>query len=311
MMKTILRDVMDSFQQKVDSRVDKIEGMVNAMQNEACYDYGFDGADQTYYNDGWVYADGTHHTHDISEDEAENTEDEEPPPKKSKTEPAPDKSPQPDSGTARLLNKVKQKYGVKEGQQLDDNIVDVVKTALTQTLTEEEMTSLTEKYDTPKNCGILTQVKVNQLIWDKLDAPVRSSDLRLQKVQGFVVKSITAIARLMEKVLKHEQAGDDGSSAEEILDIATDALSLAGVANMEINNRRKEQIKHNLSDDYKGLCSSSAPVTTELFGDDVTKQVKDLAEASKVGRKLANKPKTTAQRGRGMWRGRPRGPFMS
>ena len=75
-MKTILRDVVDSFQQKVDSRMDKIEGMVNAMQNEACYDYAFDGADQAYYNDGWVYGDGTHHTHDMSEDEAENTEDE-------------------------------------------------------------------------------------------------------------------------------------------------------------------------------------------------------------------------------------------
>ena len=61
---------------------------------------------------------------------------------------------------------------------------------------------------------------------------------------------------------------------KEILDVATDALSMAGVANMEINNHRKEQIKHNLSDKYKGLCSSSAPVTTQLFGDDVTKQVK-------------------------------------
>ena len=87
---------------------------------------------------GWVYDNGTHHIHDKSDNEAENTEDEGPPPKKSKTEPAPDKSPQSDSGTARLLNKVKQKYGVEEGQQLDDNIVDVVKTALTQTLTEEK-----------------------------------------------------------------------------------------------------------------------------------------------------------------------------
>ena len=94
--------------------------MLNAMQSEACFDYGFDGADQAYYGEGWVYDDGTHHTHDISDDEAENSEDGEPPPKKFKTEPGPDKSPKADSGTARLLNKVKQKYGVKEGKQLDD-----------------------------------------------------------------------------------------------------------------------------------------------------------------------------------------------
>ena len=52
-----------------------------------------------------------------------------------------------------------------------------------------------------------------------------------------MMKSIMVIARQM-KVLKHD-SGDGCLSMVEILDVATDALSLACAAKLEINNRRR------------------------------------------------------------------------
>ena len=86
-------------------------------------------------------------------------------------------------------------------------MADVVTATLTQTLAEDALQAVADKYDTPNNCSILTQVKGNELIWSKLDAPAKSSDLRLQKIQGFMALTITAITRLMEKVLKQEKEG--------------------------------------------------------------------------------------------------------
>ncbi|XP_068674606.1 uncharacterized protein [Montipora foliosa] len=52
--------------------------------------------------------------------------------------------------------------------------------------------------------------------------------------------------------------------------------------------RRRDNIKPELNEDYKHLCSSSVPFTEFLFGNDadLSKQLKDLAEATKVSKKL-------------------------
>ena len=70
-------------------------------------------------------------------------------------------------------------------------------------------------------------------------------------------------------------------------------LLLCAHANSELNIRRKELIKPRLHEDYKHLCSASGPSSSQLFWNDLSKQVKDLTEVSKVGRKMTrcnNKP---------------------
>ena len=52
--------------------------------------------------------------------------------------------------------------------------------------------------------------------------------------------------------------------------------------------RRKEMIKPDLHDDYKHLCSSSIEPTSFLFGDELPKQVKDLTEVNRVGKKVTH-----------------------
>jgi len=90
---------------------------------------------------------------------------------------------------------------------------------------------------------------------------------------------MTALARLTDAILKRVNEIKGGKVlAQE----AIDNISLFGTC----NNRRKELIKPDLHTDYKHLCSTSTTVTAELFGDDLSKQVKDISEVNPVGRKL-------------------------
>ena len=116
------------------------------------------------------------------EETEEEQDNDEPLVKKPKMDPSRDKTAKP-ATSARLLDKLKQKYGTKEGLRLEANIADVVTATLTQTLAGDALQAVADKYDTPNNCSILSQVKVNELIWSKLDAPAKSSHLRLQKIQ--------------------------------------------------------------------------------------------------------------------------------
>jgi len=79
----------------------------------------------------------------------------------------------------------------------------------------------------------------------------------------------------------------DALDVPELIRVATDAIALVGAANFELNMRRRDNIKPELNEDYKHLCSISVPFTEFLFGNDtnLSKQLKDLAEATKVRKK--------------------------
>ena len=96
-------------------------------------------------------------------------------------------------------------------------------------------------------------------------------------MQTSIVKGMTALARVTDAILKRVNEIKGGKVlAQE----AIDSLFLLAHANTKLNNSRKEHT------DYKHLCSASTTVTAELFGDDLSKQIKDISEVNRVGRKV-------------------------
>ena len=77
---------------------------------------------------------------------------------------------------------------------------------------------------------------------------------------------------------------------------ATDSIALSANVNYELNMRRREAIRPNLNQDYKHLCSSTVPVTDYLFGDELSKQLKEMAEANRVSSKVGTNNKSRPQR---------------
>ena len=169
------------------------------------------------------------------------------------------------------------------GPPIHEELAKIVTRLVRDGMLEDRLQDKINKYPQPENCEALTKVRVNQLIWDNLSSTIRSQDLKFQKVQTAIVKGMTALARVTDAILKRVNEINGGKVlAQE----AIDSLSLLAHANTELNNRRKELIKPDLHTDYKHLCSASTTVTAELFGDDLSKQVKDISEENRVGRKV-------------------------
>ncbi|XP_030837256.1 uncharacterized protein LOC105445490 [Strongylocentrotus purpuratus] len=124
------------------------------------------------------------------------------------------------------------------------------------------------KYPPPSNCTPLCCPKVNAAIWENLSSHTRSRDLKLQRIQKPLTRGLTAFIQTL--------------SPDSLSETQQDALALLCNTNFEINCLRKDQIKPDLNAKYSHLCKPATPVSQYLFGDDLTKRVKDLTEQQKA-----------------------------
>jgi len=193
------------------------------------------------------------------------------------------------------------KLGQKKAPAVNEQFASILKEVMREKLNDEVLTETKNRYIRPENCECLEPTKVNHLIWDKLTHNTRSNDLNLQRIQANLLKGVIPIVSIVEKLVKAQ-----GDIPAELLDIesliktATDSVALLGAANFGINMQRRESIKPELNADYKHLCSPTVPFTEFLFGDDIdlSKQLKDLAEATKVSKKISrNEPKKDSYKG--------------
>ena len=178
----------------------------------------------------------------------------------------------------------------KKAPAINAQLAKIVQSLMREKLDDEVLTETKKRFLVPENCKCLTTTKVNHLIWDQLKPETRSLDVKLQKVQAHIVKGVTPIVKIIQALLQaKDKIPNEALNVEDLLKAGTDAIALFGAANYELNMRRRDSIKHELNDDYRHLCSPTVPFTEFLFGDDVelSKQLKDLTEATKVGKKLA------------------------
>ena len=77
-----------------------------------------------------------------------------------------------------------------------------------------------------------------------------------------------------------------------------DGVLLLANANMEVNVRRREALRPELHASYRYLCATSNPISSELFGDDLPKAVKDITDTNRITSKLQRDKKESYRRGR-------------
>ena len=173
----------------------------------------------------------------------------------------------------------------ERGPPVHEELAKIVTRLIRDGMLEDKLQDKLNKYPQPENCEGLTKVGVNQLMWDNLSPGIRSQDLKFQKVQRSLVKGMTVLARVADAVLKR---ANDINGGKAVAQEAIDSLSLLAHANTELNTRRKELIKPDFHSDYKHLCSVSTTVTDKLFGEDLSKQVKDIFAVNRVGRQVTS-----------------------
>ena len=71
-----------------------------------------------------------------------------------------------------------------------------------------------------------------------------------------------------------------------MFDLATDSLQLLAYTHRDISNIRRKFLKPAVTQKYKRLCSSKIPLTANLLGDDLDKQLKAINDQKKIGVKV-------------------------
>ena len=70
--------------------------------------------------------------------------------------------------------------------------------------------------------------------------------------------------------------------------ILSDALSFVGCAGYQVSLKHHYLLKPELSKGFQSLCAVSTPVTTQLLGDDLSKNVDDISKANRIATKLTS-----------------------
>lgn len=203
----------------------------------------------------------------------------------------------------------REKTGPKLNEVLAKNI-----TALMRQKPEDDMEkNVLDKINRPENCAGLTKVKVNQVIWDRISAEARTTDVKMQRVQTALVKGTTCVALVANKILNlvSDKDGEKKQNIEQELNgiwqTTEDALVCLGAANWELSQRRRDLLKSQISKEYGHLCAQKVPFTDMLFGENVTKQIKDITDDNKVTHKLLDQKYGWRRGSRGSTRGVYRG----
>jgi hypothetical protein len=205
-------------------------------------------------------------------------------------EPTETDSAQPQEMGPDRFGEFHKKFAKKEvtGKAVDEDLANAVNVVFQEGLTEEVWTNMSKEVHRPENCSGLTRVRTNSVIWDNLTADVQKLDSKLQKVQDSICKAGSILTYILQEADSNSELG------AMLISKGMEAMGFLGHANANINFRRREVMKPQIERSFHHLCSPAMPFTDQLFGDNLTKEVRDISESNRISGKM---------RGRG--RGRP------
>lgn len=198
-------------------------------------------------------------------------------------------------------------YDSITGSNVVESLAKVVDNMCSRKLPQTKFKEKLDKYPRPGNISALQVTQVNQLVWDNLQPATKSRDLSIQKIQNVNVKAMIALTTLLNEMI----VGKSGLDKENLMAKLTDALALMGMNSMQVNTLRRDLIKPEIKTEFKAICSKGEPSSTFLFGEDVSQQIRDIANANRLSKQCLTQ---TGGRARGSMRfrgsGRPnRGAF--
>ena len=170
----------------------------------------------------------------------------------------------------------------KKGEKIDNDWSKIVNDSWKANKDKEDVKKLRDKYLIPENCEIQTP-KLNVELWQLLSSTQRKSDVRLAMIQRNLASAAGGIISLVQDVLK------DDCDKKKVIQKSTDVIALLGHASSEVSVKRKFFVRSVLKDDYKDLVSITGKVTDQLFGDNLSKNIKDINLTNKLRAKSSFK----------------------
>ena len=107
----------------------------------------------------------------------------------------------------------------------------------------------------------------------------RKGDVKLATLQKSLVKVVAGALNIFTEVQKEK------FEIQTIAQMVADITAIAGKVSYDLSLKRRELIKSSLKPEFRSLCSANnEPTELLLFGDDLTKHVKDVTMTNRLKR---------------------------
>ena len=166
----------------------------------------------------------------------------------------------PEGGEAPALDTLtglERFYNVADtvGADVDQQLATIVTNLAKNRLPEEKLKEKLATYVRPGNCEALTVTRVNGEIWEKLSAATKSRDLKAQRGQNATVQAMVAITTAADNLVVGTRSGETLSQEKMAVTLTglVDALALLNYANQDVNQRRREDHRGDLTKRIKAF----------------------------------------------------------
>lgn len=157
-----------------------------------------------------------------------------------------------------------------KGEAIPESLAKLINTSCTVSCDVEQF----KKYKTPENCDKMAAPLVNQEVWKIMDRRGHATDKSMVEIQNLLASGMVPLIKLASELK------DQMKENENIKTLLSDAMTVFGQVQYNLSLRRRFTIRPYLNRKYSGLCNSSFPITSMLFGDQIDKEIK-AADASK------------------------------
>ena len=107
-------------------------------------------------------------------------------------------------------------------------------------------------------------------------------DSRFQQSQLYLIKSVTVLVNLLDKLVSNKDI-----AKEEMVREMIKAVEMLSFSNYELNMRRRECLKADIdSVNYLSLFSSAVPINQHLFGGDLGQKLDEIEKTNKAVSKV-------------------------
>ena len=122
-------------------------------------------------------------------------------------------------------------------------------------------------------------------IWTQLKKLQRARDLAFQKTQNLTVKAVSAILQALTSLNTLEVKDKNGKEKchKEMLD----SLLLSAASVQDTLTRRRDLQCPYISKAYRIPASPAVPITTNLYGDNISKTISSITESNKFVRRIS------------------------
>ena len=125
----------------------------------------------------------------------------------------------------------------------------------------------------------------------------------MKGMQSSLTKCVNATLQLNSMLMSSDVPADQKTKSAQI---CVDVTQMLSQVSRELSIKRRSFTRSHVGPEYKPLCDSSRPITTNLFGDQLTEDIKQINVSKQIADRAFNNRSPFLSKGRG--RGSSRAP---